>query len=155
MKLIIAATAVAAVQLKRGICDGELMDQQGPHWRKTWPQGNTDNGEDDDGVVERFYDGKRKVGRPEPARFVMPDFEVDDDVIGTQASLSLAEGELGRPMDPAVAKDHGLEVLHREFFDTWGHVPKTKFDGKSVSTVNEFVMPAEANPSPWYLEGTD
>ena len=104
---IIVVAAVATVKLKRCI-----FDLQGPNWRKTWPQGNTDNGQNDDDVVGRFYDGRFET---EPARFAMPDFEVDDDVIGSQASLFLAEGELGRPMEPIVAKYHGLEVLHREF----------------------------------------
>ena len=86
----------------------------------------------------------------------MPDFEVDDDVIGTQASLYIAEGELGRPMDPAGAKYHGFGVFHREFFEIWGElsVPKSKFGNSKVRTVNRIVIFAEANPSPKYLIGT-
>ena len=137
------AAAVAAVKLQRGIPDGDLMDFQPSHWRKVWPQGDTDRGEADDSVVERYFDGKQFNRRAPPPRFVMPDFEPDEDVVNTQGSLSLAEGQLGAKMDPAVVADRAMGVLNKEFIDSIGHVPKKRWnpDG-TLSQADEFSSPA-------------
>ena len=52
-----------AVQLSaQGIDEKELME--GNHWRKVWPEGNTDNSDGDSDVINTFL--KPKAPKPEP-----------------------------------------------------------------------------------------
>ena len=52
-----------AVQLSAtGIDEKELMD--GNHWRKAWPEGATDNGEEDSAVINTFL--KKEPKKPDP-----------------------------------------------------------------------------------------
>ena len=66
--------------------------------------------------------------------------------------VALAEGQLGKKMDKAVENTRGIDVLKAEFFDSYAHVPKTRWsaDGK-LSGIDEFVMPPEA--AVWQFQG--
>ena len=47
-KILIAALAVCvSAQIKKA----DLMQNQAPHWRKAWPQGDTDDSTDDENVI--------------------------------------------------------------------------------------------------------
>ena len=139
MKFILAAAAVAALKLSRGICDGELMYTQGPHWKKAWPQGDTDSGENDEDVVEREFDGRPQKRAPAPAVYTAPTFEVDEDVIQTMDSLDQSGGDLA----PHVAADRGMGIVAADFADPIGHIPKQRWnaDGK-LTQVDENDSPA-------------
>ena len=64
-------------------------------------------------------------------------------MINTQGSLSLAEGELGKKMDPAVVADRAIGVLNKEFIDSIGYVPKKRWNSDGTLTqANEFSSPA-------------
>lgn len=61
-----------AVQLSaQGIDEKELME--GNHWRKVWPEGNTDNSDGDSDVINTFL--KPKAPKPEPEQHQWYEYE--------------------------------------------------------------------------------
>ena len=66
--------------LYRGIKKEDLMQENKSHWRKNWPEGDTDNGDGDAEVLDWFNNpekhSKKKVKITYP-------YTLDDDVIET------------------------------------------------------------------------
>ncbi len=63
-----------AVQLSAtGIDEKELMQNQGNHWRKAWPEGATDNGDEDSGVINTFL--KKEAPKPDPEQHKWYEYE--------------------------------------------------------------------------------
>merc|ERR1712139_366087 len=93
MKTIIFGLMVAntaAVKLD-GIDKGALMQSQASHWRKAWPEGDTDNADGDAEVLDMFLKKKKKEPKP---KITYP-WNYDEDVIETKNSLETAEGIVG------------------------------------------------------------
>ena len=63
--LIVCASAIKApgdfYPVEGGIKDKTLMDKNGPHWRKAWPEGAIDNGDND---AETITEYNKPTGRP-------------------------------------------------------------------------------------------
>ena len=73
-----------------GIPGGALMS--GSHWRKAWPEG-TDNGNDDDFVVNLKKDGIRGKNWLDAAPHIDYSTTLDSDVVDTQKHLDDIEGQ--------------------------------------------------------------
>lgn len=110
MKLILLVAATNALTIERGIDKGALMQSQGAHWRKSWPEGDTDAGEGDEDVIN--IGGPRIKPKRKPfARFIAPDWTLDEEVVKTQGSLNLAEGATGSAMSEETVKDRAMGIL--------------------------------------------
>ena len=72
-----------------GIPDGDLM--AGAHWRKSWPEGNSDAGNGDDLVINLRKDDIRGKNWLDAAPHIDYSTTLDADVIDTQAHLGDAE----------------------------------------------------------------
>merc|ERR1712070_1344432 len=72
-----------------GISKDDLMQNNPSHWRKAWPEGDTDPGANDEDVIDRLPTKKRSH-KDGPAAISYP-WVYDDDVIETGDSLALAE----------------------------------------------------------------
>lgn len=72
--------------------------------------------------------------KPDPITVYWPATEIDEDVITTMSSLTVAEDITGKEMDKSVAADRGMGVLAAEFHDPIGGIMKSKVtaDGKIV-----------------------
>merc|ERR1712046_341438 len=104
MKTIIFTLMVAnsAAMKLEGIHKDDLMQNNPSHWRKPWPEGDTDNGENDADVLNMWMNKKPKPGKP----VITYPWNYDEDVIDTKASLETAEGIVGEKLTPP--KDGGL-----------------------------------------------
>jgi len=51
MKFILALLGLTQAIQINGIPKDDIMQNQANHWRKIWPQGNTDDGRDDDKIM--------------------------------------------------------------------------------------------------------
>ena len=104
--LLIASAS--AVQLE-AIPAGALMQNNPSHWRKTWPEGITDNADGDAEVINRFLkdedDGKKKTKETYP-------WTISDEVKETQASIAKGEKITGEVFEDDAAKQRGLNMLH-------------------------------------------
>ena len=67
------------------------MQNQKSHWRKIWPQGDTDNGDDDDLVLN--LKGKERGWKKPPPTYTYP-WTLDSDVVDTAKHLEDTEGLL-------------------------------------------------------------
>ena len=83
------------------------MQSQPSHWRKPWPEGDTDNADGDAEVIEMFLHKKKTPPKP---KITYP-WVYDDDVIETKNSLETAEGIVGTKLTPGSVKDGGLGMI--------------------------------------------
>ena len=102
--LMVAETA--AVNLE-GIPKGALMQSQPSHWRKAWPEGDTDNADGDAEVLDMFLTKKKKEPKP---KITYP-WNYDEDVIETKNSLETAEGIVGTKLSKDAVHDGGLGMI--------------------------------------------
>ena len=80
--LLIAAGAISLEPVMNGIPDGTLMDKNPSHWRKSWPEGDTDRGEGDEDTINLAGDGRK--GPPKPAyKYVEKPWKLDENVVET------------------------------------------------------------------------
>ena len=56
--------------VQEGIPDGSLMDKQPSHWKKPWPQGTTDDGNQDAETLNMFLDAHAPIPPPTQHRWV-------------------------------------------------------------------------------------
>ena len=56
--------------VQEGIPDGSLMDRQPSHWKKIWPQGLTDDGNQDAETLNMFLDAHAPIPPPTQHRWV-------------------------------------------------------------------------------------
>merc|ERR1712151_1175679 len=83
----------AAIKIKAaGIGPDSLMS--GAHWRKQWPEG-VDDGDDDADVLNLGREGRQKIKTEHAHTPFKWEWQYDEDVIGTQDSLTLAGGLVG------------------------------------------------------------
>ena len=83
----------AAIRISAaGIDADDLMS--GAHWRKQWPEG-VDDGNDDADVLNLGRDGRHKIKTEVKHTPFKWEWQYDEDVIGTQDSLSLAGSQVG------------------------------------------------------------
>lgn len=102
--LMVASTS--AVQLE-GIDKDALMQNQASHWRKAWPEGDTDDGNGDAEVLEMFMKKTKKAPKP---KITYP-WNYDEDVIETKKSIATAEGITNAKLSDAAVKDGGLGMI--------------------------------------------
>ena len=81
--------------------DPGLMQNQPSHWRKQWPEGLTDQGQQDDTVVDRHgaYRG-RKWTKPVPVVDYGHDLPLDGDIIDSRSILTTPSLSLRRCWPP-------------------------------------------------------
>merc|ERR1711981_468227 len=94
----------SAVKLD-GIPKSAIMQSQPNHWRKPWPEGDTDNADGDAEVLWMFLKGREKKVKPT----ITYPWNYDEDVIDTGKSLETAEGLVGKKLTPP--KDGGLVMI--------------------------------------------
>ena len=90
-----------------GINKDNLMQNQASHWRKSWPEGDTDDGNGDAEVMWMFLNKKKEA--PKPKR-TYP-WAYDEDVVETKNSLETAESLTGGKLSNAAVKDGGLGMI--------------------------------------------
>ena len=94
-----------------GIDKDDLMD--GSHWRKTWPEGNTDDSTDDDTILSKWTD-KKRTAKDKVKRVTYP-FELDDDIKDSQRHMGEAETSVGQTFgenDRNAYLDRGLNIIN-------------------------------------------
>ena len=89
-----------------GIDKDDLMQNNPSHWRKAWPEGAIDNGQEDVDVLGRQHMKHRSF--KEARKQETYPWAYDEDVIHTGNSLALAENMTGKEM----TKD-GVGYSHR------------------------------------------
>ena len=117
-------------ELVMGIDKDDLMQNNPSHWRKAWPEGATDNGQDDSDVLARGATKKRSH-KDGPEKINYP-WAYDDDVLKTGDSLAMAENMTGKQL----TKD-GVGYTHRgldwvqgiEFFTFPRTAPAPEYSG--------------------------
>ena len=75
---------VAGVTFLGGIEPEDLMQEQPSHWRKVWPQGLTDAGDDDENVLN-LKGEPRKFKEPPPV--ITYPWTLDSDIVDSQSHL--------------------------------------------------------------------
>ena len=89
---LIALVSVEATKLtQQGVDKDDLMQNQASHWRKRWPQGDTDDGDDDDLVLN--MKGKGRKYKDPPDVYTYP-WRLDDDIVDSQKHLEDTQGLL-------------------------------------------------------------
>eukprot|EP00356_Strombidium_inclinatum_P008250 CAMPEP_0170492442 /NCGR_PEP_ID=MMETSP0208-20121228/12256_1 /TAXON_ID=197538 /ORGANISM="Strombidium inclinatum, Strain S3" /LENGTH=128 /DNA_ID=CAMNT_0010768177 /DNA_START=23 /DNA_END=406 /DNA_ORIENTATION=+ len=97
------------VEFIGGIDEKEIMQEQGSHWRKPWPEGDTDAGDGDDVVLN--LKGKPRKVKPAPPVVTYP-WTLDEDVVSTQDSISDVEGGMGSQFSKQGWWDRGFAILN-------------------------------------------
>ena len=92
--------------LVMGIDKDDLMQNNPSHWRKAWPEGDTDNGQDDSDVLGRLHNMHK--GYKEPRKQETYPWSYDEDVIHTGNSLALSENMTGKELT-----HEGVGTTHR------------------------------------------
>ena len=98
MKVLALIAAAQAVSLS-GIDKDDLMQNQPSHWRKAWPEGNTDNAEDDDSVIDMFLEKEKK--KPKPV--ITYPWSLDEEAVSTSKSIEWAENKTKKKLTAAGA----------------------------------------------------
>ena len=105
LSLVALVASVGAVQLE-GIPYPALMQEQPSHWRKVWPEGDTDNSDGDAEVLDRF---NKRTKEDKPEKVETYPWSLDEDVLSTGDSIKSAEkitaSEFGTP------KNGGLDMI--------------------------------------------
>ena len=92
MKYYLAALLLVSAQAYRLSGVDEETIRSGNHWRRKWPEGHTDDGTDDDVVLERFNHPDPKKNKPKPKE--QYPWSYDEDVISTGEHIKNAETKL-------------------------------------------------------------
>ena len=92
----------------RGIDPDDLMQNQASHWRKAWPQGNTDDGENDEDVLNIGAPRRRTEKKPDPE--ITYPWTLDEDVIHTQKHLADVEAKMNKKFTSY--QDRGFTILN-------------------------------------------
>ena len=93
-----------------GIDKDDLMQNQKPHWQKQWPEGDTDNGENDECILDIkacLGDGKKKK-KDGPLRYP---WTLDSDIVDSQKHLGDVEAKQGA-FSVEGYQDRGLKILN-------------------------------------------
>ena len=90
-----------------GIDKDALMQNQASHWRKAWPEGDTDDGNGDAEVLDMFMRKTKKAPKP---KITYP-WNYDEDVIETKKSLDTAESITNAKLSHEAVKDGGLGMI--------------------------------------------
>ena len=106
LSLGLMAAGTAAVKID-GISKDALMQNNPSHWRKAWPEGDTDNADGDAEVMWMFLNKKKKEPKP---KITYP-WNYDEDVVETGKSLETAEGIVGEKLSKGAVKDGGLGMI--------------------------------------------
>ena len=123
---VIALIAGAHAIVLRGIPDGHLMQNQPSHWRKSWPEGDTDAGDADEDVINLAGPGRKGEPKPAPKSFKETfKYELDEDVISTDASIDVAEKTLKKKLKDSVVRDRGFSIVW-DMRDPAGELLKTR-----------------------------
>ena len=87
------------------------MQNQKSHWRKNWPEGDTDNGENDECILDIkacIGDYKKKKDDKENLRYP---WTLDSDIVDSQRHLKDIEGKIA-PFGEEGYQDRGLKILN-------------------------------------------
>ena len=107
-------TNLLALDIQDPALDPEVMQNQPAHWRKQWPEGNTDQGQRDDEVVlpEGEYRG-RKWLQPVPV-VEYNTGPLDDDILDSQAHLEHYESDFGleHGLSKESYQDRGFAIVN-------------------------------------------
>ena len=88
------------------------MDKNPSHWRKSWPEGDTDRGEGDEDTINLAGDGRK--GPPKPAyKYVEKPWKLDENVVETQASIQLSEDNVKGKLTAEAVKDRGMSMVEK------------------------------------------
>ena len=102
--ILIANLALAQGIQITGIPKSDIMQNQPNHWRKIWPQGDTDDGRDDDKIMFGWSENKASA----PTRVKYPEIKLDEDVIRTQNSVRETESATGLTLSDKTISQRGL-----------------------------------------------
>ena len=80
---------IANANLVGGIDKDDLMQNQKSHWKKNWPQGDTDNGDNDEDVMNLA--GEPRKAKKSPDVYTYP-WKLDNDIVDSQKHLDDTEG---------------------------------------------------------------
>ena len=84
------------------------MQAQPSHWRKIWPEGDTDNGDEDADVLNMFtYRTKPK----DPPKNITYPWQYDEDVTNTNISIAQAQSAVGANLSNSSVKERGLNMI--------------------------------------------
>ena len=100
---------LANSNLVGGIDKDDLMQNQASHWKKSWPQGDTDNGENDEDVMNLKGDPRKAKKKPDV--YTYP-WKLDSDVVDSQKHLKDTEGLLKKDFGVEGYQDRGLGILN-------------------------------------------
>jgi len=71
-----------------GIDEDDIMQNQASHWKKSWPQGDTDNGVDDENVMN--LKGEARKAKKAPDVYTYP-WKLDAEVVDSAKHLEDTE----------------------------------------------------------------
>ena len=108
--LALLVSSVSAVSLE-SIPASTLMQNNPSHWRKSWPEGITDNGDEDAEVLEAFLKPEDEKKKKKEPKETYP-WTLDEDVIATQASITTAEKITSKKLNDKATKNGGLDMIN-------------------------------------------
>ena len=92
-----------------GIDEDDIMQNQASHWKKSWPQGDTDNGVDDENVMNLKGDPRKAKKKPDV--YTYP-WKLDSDVVDSAKHLADTEKVVGKQFGQEGWQDRGLAILN-------------------------------------------
>ena len=92
-----------------GIDEEDLME--GAHWKKNWPEGNTDPGDGDEDVLNLRAERKVRKHKVKDAT-VYPEVKIDQEIIDSQNNLEKTEQKLGAKFGKEAWWDRGRQILN-------------------------------------------
>ena len=105
------ATLESSLKTNGSIPIDSLMQNNPSHWKKVWPEGIVDNGDEDAGVLDAFlYPVDEKLKKKKKAEAYPWAF--DEDVISTDKSIATAEEITKAKLNPAATKNGGLDMIN-------------------------------------------
>ena len=108
--LALLISSAQAVTLE-SIPAGTLMQNNPSHWRKVWPEGITDNGDEDAEVLETFLKPEEDKKKKKDKKETYP-WTLDEDVIATQKSIGTAEEITKSKLTEPATKNGGLDMIN-------------------------------------------
>ena len=107
--LALLVSSAVAVTLE-SIPASTLMQNNPSHWKKNWPEGIVDNGDEDAEILNTFLkpvDTKKK----KPVGTETYPWTLDEDVIATQKSIETAEKITSKKLSAKATKNGGLDMI--------------------------------------------
>ena len=114
------------------------MQNQGNHWRKAWPEGDTDAGQNDEDTINLAGPGRKGEPKPTGPQEKYP-WSLDEDVVSTNASIETAEKKLEKKLNDKSVRDRGMSMVD-DMKDPAGDLLKTRRqeDGSlTKATIND------------------